>query len=161
MGIPGGGSGKRPRVDMPDDDLRQRMAKERKAEHSLRKIETHMMAGFSKLHSTGVIINQAKSNIEMIGSMISRQKEQLKSTRLRLIAALPQDFRLTTVAAAASTRFDQAMMDQTEELTKIEQALSAAHEAVAEQNVQRHGPWPPVPPIKARPDTKPRTPPRR
>ena len=93
--------------------------------------------------------------------MISRQKEELKATRQRLNLAQPQEFRLTVVAAAACTRFDQAMAAQVDELTKVEAALSTAHDVLSEQNEQRNGPWPTVPPIKARPDAKPRTLPRR
>ena len=161
MSSQGGNSGKRTESETDDDENKQRIAKERRIEHTVRKVETHMMASFSKLHSTGVILNQAKANVEMVGGLGSRHKEELKITRLRLVGSLPQDFRLTTVATAATNRFEKALHDQVDEINKVEQALSAAHEILSEQNTARQGPWPPVPPIKARPESKPRTPPRR
>ena len=52
-------------------------------------------------------------------------------------------------------------MEQIQELSQVEEALSNAHTVLAEDNEKRNGPWPTVPPIRARPESKPRTPPSR
>ena len=59
-------------------DEREREAKARRTENSLNKIESHLSAGFSKLHSTAVILSQAKSNLEMIGGLVCRQKDEIR-----------------------------------------------------------------------------------
>ena len=152
---------KRGRADDPGDGEKERQAKERRTEQNLRKIESHLFACFSKLHSTKVILGQAKSNLEMIGGLICRQKEELKQVISRLHASRrgpANDVRLIVVGEAAHQRFELAMLDQIQELSLVEEALSNAHTVLAEDNEKRNGPWPTVPPIRARPESKPRTP---
>ena len=157
-------SQKRGRPDGPGDDGQKRQAKERKTEHTVRKIESHIFACFSKLHSTKAILGQSKSNLEMIGGIVNRQKEELQQTIMRLHASRrgpSNDVRLTVVAEAAYNKIEQATYAQIQELATVEAALAAAHTILSEDNEARNGPWPSVPPIRARPETKPRTPPRR
>ena len=155
---------KRGRADDPGDGEKDRQAKERRTEQNLRKIESHLFAGFSKLRSTKVILGQAKSNLEMIGGLICRQKEELKQVISGLHAARrgpANDVKLTVVGEAAHYRFERAMQEQIQELSQVEEALSNAHTVLAEDNEKRNGPWPTVPPIRERPESKPRTPPSR
>ena len=151
---------KRGRADDPGDDEKERQAQERRTEQSLRKIESHLFACFSKLHSTKVILGQAKANLEMVGGLASRQKEELKQVLSRLHASRrgpANDVRLTVVGEAAHQRYEKAMLDQIQELSLVEEALSDAHTVLAEDNEKRNGPWLTVPPIRARPESKPRT----
>ena len=154
---------KRERADVPGDEEKARQAKERRAELTVSKIESQLCACFSKLHSTRVILGQAKANLEMVGGLASRQKEELKQIISRLHAARrgpANDVRLTVVAEAAHQRFEKAMFDQIHELSLVEEAFANAHTVIAEDNERRNGPWPTLPPIRARPEPKPRTPPR-
>ena len=153
---------KRERVDVPGDEDKARRAKERRTELIVSKIETQLCAGFTKLHSTRVILGQAKANLEMVGGLVCRQKEELKQiiSCLHLARRGPaNDVRLTVVAEAAHQKFEKAMYDQINELSSVEEALASAHDVIAEDNERRNGPWPALPPIRARPEQKPRTPP--
>ena len=145
---------KRESVDVPGGEEKARRAKERRTEIVVGKIETQLCAGFTKLHSTKVILGQAKANIEMVGGLVSRQKEELQQIVSLLHAARrgpANDVRLTVVAEAAHQKFEKAMYDQIHELSKVEEALASAHQVIAEDNESRSGPWPPLPPIRARP----------
>ena len=145
---------KREREDTPGDEEKARRAKERRTEIVVSKIETQLCAGFNKLHSTQVILGQAKANIEMVGGLVCRQKEQLQHIVSQLHAARKgpaNNIHLTVVAEAAHQKYEMAMYDQIHELSKVEEALDSAHQVIAENNEKRNGPWPPLPPIRARP----------
>ena len=77
------------------------------------------------------------------------------------VVGLRTRLKLTVVGEAAYQRYQQAMHDQIQELSLVEAALSNAHAVLAEDNEKRNGPWLTVPPIRARPESKPRTPPSR
>ena len=51
------------------EEDKTRKAKERRADLAS-KIETQLCAGVNKLHSTSVLLNQAKTNLEMIGGLV-------------------------------------------------------------------------------------------
>ena len=137
-----------------NDEERKRLAKERQMEHSLKKIESHLLAGFAKLHSTKEIVNQTKANIEMIGGIVSRQKEELKRAHERMKAVQPTNFRLTVVAEAACSKVAEAVKAQISELDALETTLADVHNKVTEPNALIHGPWPALPLIQARAEPK-------
>ena len=145
---------KREREDAPGGDEKARRAKERRTEIVVGKIETQLCACFNKLHSTQVILGQAKANIEMVGGLVCRQKQELQHIVAQLHAARrgpANDVRHTVVAEAAHQKFEMAMYDQIHELSKVDEVLDSAHQVIAENNEKRNGPWPPLPPIRARP----------
>ena len=151
---------KRESVDVPGGEEKARRAKERRTEIVVGKIETQLCACFTKLHSTRVILGQAKANLEMIGGLICRQKDEHKQALLRLQAARrgpSNEVKLTVVGEAAYQKFQLAMHDQIQELGLVEAAIANAHTALAEDNEKRNGPWLPVPPIRARPECKSRS----
>ena len=153
---------KRERADVPGDEGKARQAKERRTELTVSKIESQLCAGFTKLHGTRAILSQAKANLEMVGGLACRQKEELKQIISRLHAARrgpANDVRLTVVAEAAYQKYEKAMFDQIHELGLVEEALANAHTVIAEDNERRNGPWPPLPPIRVRPEQQPRKPP--
>ena len=117
------------------------------------KVEAQLCAGFNKLHSTQVLLGQAKANIEMVGGLVHRQMEQLQYIVNQLHEARrgpANNILLTVVAEAAHKKYETAIYDQLHELGKVEEALSSAHQVIAETNEKRNGPWPPLPPIRAR-----------
>ena len=117
------------------------------------KIEAQLCAGFTKLHSTQVLLGQAKANIEMVGGLVCRQMEQLQHIVNQLHDARrgpANSIQLTVVAEAAHKKYETAIYDQLQELHKVEEALCSAHQVIAENNEKRNGPWPPLPPIRAR-----------
>ena len=65
--------------------------------------------------------------------------------------------RLTVVAEAAHQRYEKAMFDQIKELSAVEEALAQAHTVISEDNEKRSGPWPALPPIRARAEAVPKT----
>ena len=151
---------KRGRDEDPGEGGKGRRTKEKKIEHTCGMIESHLFSCFSKLHSTKVILGQAKANLEMIGGLISRQKDEHKQALLRLQAARrgpSNEVTLTVVGEAAYQKFQLAMRDQIQELGLVEEAIANAHTVVAEDNVKRSGPWLPVPPIRTRTECKPRS----
>ena len=136
-------------------DEKERQAKARRTEQSLNKIESHLYAGFSKLHSTAVILSQAKSNLEMIGGLVCRQKEEIKQIISGLHASRrgqAKDLKLTVVGEAAYQKYLVALYQQVNELNLVEEAITNAHTVVTEDNAKRNGPWTPLPPIRERPD---------
>ena len=146
---------KRGRDAAQDDGEQSRRAKERRTEIVVGKVEAQLCAGFNKLHSTQVLLGQAKANIEMVGGLVCRQKEQLQHIVSQLHAARKgptNNIPLTVVAEAAHKHYELAIYAQIHELGKIEEALDTAHQIVAERNEKRHGPWPPLPPIRASPN---------
>ena len=145
---------KRERDDATGDEEKARRAKERRTETVVSKIEAQLCAGFNKLHSTQVLLGQAKANIEMVGGLVCRQKEQIQHIVSQLHAARKgpaNDVRLTVVAEAAHQKYEMAMYDQIHELCKVEEVLDSAHQVISENNEKRNGPWPPLPPIRAKP----------
>ena len=121
---------------------------------------TQLSAGFCKLHGAKIILNQAKANIEMVGGLVCRQEDEIQQIISRLHDArrgVGNNVRLTVVAEAAHQKYEKAMNDQIKELAAVEEALAQAHTIIAEDNEQRNGPWPPLPPIRARADLTPRT----
>ena len=151
---------KRGRDEDPAEGGKGRRTKENKIEHTCGMIESHLLSCFSKLYSTKAILGQAKANLEMIGGLISRQKDEQKQALLRLQAARrgpSNEVKLTVVGEAAYQKFQLAMHDQIQELGLVEAAIANAHTALAEDNEKRNGPWLPVPPIRARPECKSRT----
>ena len=78
---------KRERSDAQGEEDNARQAKERRADLTASKIETQLCAGFNKLHSTGVLLHQAKTNLEMIGGLVCRQKDEIKQIIAGLRAA--------------------------------------------------------------------------
>ena len=146
---------KRGRDVAQDEGEQTRRAKDRRTELVIGKVETQLCAGFNKLHSTQVLLGQAKANIEMVGGLVCRQKEQLQHIVSQLHAARKgpaNNIHLTVVAEAAHQKYEMAMCDQIQELSKVEEALDSAHQVIAENNEKRNGPWPPLPPIRARPN---------
>ena len=146
---------KRDRADGPGEEGRTRQAKERKTELVVSRVEAQLCAGFSKLHSTKAILSQAKANLEMVGGLVCRQKVEIQQIISRLHDArrgAGNNVRLTVVAEAAHQKYEKAMHDQIKELALVEEALAQACAIIAEDNEQRNGPWPPLPPIRARPD---------
>ena len=146
---------KRGRDAAQDDGEHTRRVKERRTEIVVSKIETQLFAGFNKLHSTQVLLGQATANLEMIGGLVCRQKEQLQHIVSQLHAARKgptNNIPLTVVAEAAHKHYELAIYAQIHELGKIEEALDIAHQIVTEKNEKRNGPWPPLPPIRARPN---------
>ena len=146
---------KRGRDVAQDEGDQTRRAKERRTELVVGKIEAQLCAGFNKLHSTQVLLGQAKANIEMVGGLVCRQKEQLQHIVSQLHAARKgpaNNIHLTVVAEAAHQKYEMAMYDQIHELSKVEEALDSAHQVIAENNEKTNGPWPPLPPIRARPN---------
>ena len=118
------------------------------------KVEAQLCAGFNKLRSAQVLLGQAKANIEMVGGLVCRQKEQIQHIASQLHAARrgpANDICLTLVAEAAHQKFEMAMYDQIHELSKVEEVLDSAHQVISENNEKRSGPWPPLPPIRAKP----------
>ena len=86
-----------------------------------------------------------------------RQKVEIQQIISRLHDArrgAANNVRLTVVAEAAHQKYEKAMFDQIKELALVEEALAQAHTIIAEDNEQRNGPWPPLPPIRARPEQK-------
>ena len=146
---------KRGRNATQDDGEHMRKVKERRAEIVVSKVETQLCAGFNKLHGTQVLLGQATANLEMVGGLVCRQKEQLQQIVSQLHAARRgpvNNVHLTVVAESAHKYYEKAIYDQIHELGKIEEALDTAHQIVSERNEKRHGPWPPLPPIRARPN---------
>ena len=146
---------KRGRDAAQDDGEHTRRVKERRTEIVVSKVEAQLCAGFNKLHSTQVLLGQAKANIEMVGGLVCRQKEQLQHIVSQLHAARRgpvNNILLTVVAEAAHKKYEMAIYDQIHELSKIEEALDSTHQVIAENNEKRNGPWPPLPPIRARPN---------
>ena len=146
---------KRGRNAAQDDGEHTRKVKERRTEIVVSKVETQLCAGFNKLHSTQVLLGQATANLEMVGGLVCRQKEQLQHIVSQLHAARRgpvNNVHLTVVAESAHKFYEKAIYDQIHELGKIEEALDTAHQIVSERNEKRHGPWPPLPPIRARPN---------
>ena len=153
-------SNKREREDSAAEEGRARLAKEKKNELIVSKVATQLSAGFCKLHGTKTILNQAKANIEMVGGLVCRQKDELQQVISRLHEArrgTGNALRLTVVAEAAHQKYEKAMYDQIKELAAVEEALAQAHTIIAEDNEKRNGPWPPLPPIRPRADLAPRT----
>ena len=149
---------KRERADGAEDEGKARLAKEKKTELTVSKVATQLSAGFCKLYGTKVILNQAKANIEMVGGLIGRQKDEIRQVISRLHEARRgTGVRLTVVAEAAHQKYEKAMYDQIKELSAVEEALAQAHTVIAEDNEQRNGPWQPLPPIRARADNTQRT----
>ena len=149
-------SNKRERDDSVAEEGRARLAKEKRNELIVNKVATQLNAGFCKLHSTKTILNQAKANLEMVGGLVCRQKDELQQVISRLHEArrgTGNTLRLTVVAEAAHQKYEKAMYDQMKELAAVEEALAQAHTVIAEDNEKRNGPWPPLPPIRARADT--------
>ena len=154
-------SRKRGRDQQPDDD-RTRAAKERRVDAAVQKVEQQLNSNFAKLHSSKAVLEQATSTLEMIGGLISRQKLELNDALHRLRRACPTDhgeFRLTVVADAAVKKYDQYTHLQVLALERVESAVAAAHDAISKETVSKEK-WPPLPPIRARAERKPTTPPR-
>ena len=78
---------KRGRNAAQDDGDHTRKVKERRIEIVVSKVETQLFAGFNKLHSTQILLGQAKANLEMVGGLVCRQKEQLQHIVSQLHAA--------------------------------------------------------------------------
>ena len=157
---------KRGRAMGQDDggEEREREAKERRTAQSLHKIETQLNAGFTKLHSTAVLLSQAKANLEMIGGLVCRQKDEIKQTIDGILVSRrgqAKDVKLTVVAEAAYQKYLVSLYQQRHELNLVEEAIANAHKVVAEDNVKRSGPWTPLPPIREKPDIAPRPTPSR
>ena len=101
---------KRGRATGQDDggDAQAREAKERRVDLTLQRIETQLNAGFTKLHGTAALLGQAKANLELIGGLISRQKDEIKQTVTGLLASrrgTAKDVKLTVVAEAAFVKY--------------------------------------------------------
>ena len=91
----------------------------------------------------------------MVGGLVCRQKDELQQVISRLhdtSRGTGNSLRLTVVAEAAHQKYEKAMYDQIKELAAVEEALAQAHTVIAEDNEKRNGPWPPLPPIRARAD---------
>ena len=153
---------KRGRAAGQDDggEERDREAKERRVDQALQKIEVQLNAGFTKLHGTAAMLDQAKANLEMIGGLVCRQKDELKQTVAGLLASRrgpAKDVKLTVVAEAAFQKYLTFLYQQRHELEEVEEAIAKAHTVVAADNVKRSGPWTPLPPIRGRIDTPTKT----
>ena len=150
---------KRERDDSEGDEERARRAKERRIDIIVNKVATELNTGFCKLHSTKTILGQAKANLEMVGGLVCRQKDELKQVISRLHAArrgTGNTCLLTVVAEAAHQKYERAMYDQIKELSEVEEALAQAHTVLSADNERRSGPWPALPPIRARAATEPK-----
>ena len=143
---------KRERPDAQSEEEKKRQAKERRADLIASKIETQLCAGYNKLHRTGVLLHQVKANLEMIGGLVCRQKDEIKQNLRDLHEAeRGTNIRLTVVAEAAHLQYLNAMYEQIRELGKVEEAIAKAHAEASEENEKRNGPWTPLPPIRASP----------
>ena len=118
---------------------------------TLQRIETQLNAGFTKLHGTAALLGQAKANLELIGGLISRQKDEIKQTVTGLLASRrgpAKDVKLTVVAEAAYVKYVTYLYAQRHELEVVEEAIAKAHNVIAADNDKRSGPWTPLPPIR-------------
>ena len=131
---------KRERPEAQSDEEKKRQAKERRADLIAGKIETQLCAGYNKLHRTGVLLHQVKANLEMIGGLVCRQKDEIKQNIKDLHAVQRgTNIRLTVVAEAAQLKYLKAMYDQISELSKVEEAIAKAHAEASEDNAKRTG----------------------
>ena len=143
---------KRDRPAAQCDEEKKRQAKERRADLVAGKIEAQLCAGSNKLRRTGVLLSQVKANLEMIGGLVCRQKDEIKQNIKDLLEAQRgANIRLTVVAEAAQPQYLNAMYDQIRELRKVEEVIAKARTEASEQNEKRSGPWTPLPPIRASP----------
>ena len=74
------------------------------------KIETQLCAGYNKLRRTGVLLHQVKANLEMIGGLVCRQKDEIKQN-LRDLHETERgtNIKLTVVAEARQQRLRSAL----------------------------------------------------
>ena len=148
-------SRKRGRDPQPAD-ARPSASKERRIEAAVEKVEQQLNANLAKLHSTTAVMEQATTTLEMIGGLVSRQKQELTEALQRLrrsSSSNGKEYRLTVVAEAAVKKYDQYSQDQVLALERVEAAVVAAHEALS-QETNNKVKWLPLPPIRPRAEGK-------